>query len=183
MVNILVWIAIAAMIGYFLWSTIGLVTLGLTVGMNNRGVASEAFSTLLSEAEKTMMIYDDGNQMKGSIYNDAGLIEATRTRLEENDALELWCAFNSEDETSFVTNFNNHPRVHIKGGMEPHSSIHFKIIDNGRKGYVSEHPFGSPERRYRMYDCSRTTNRIRKAALGHHVQRMQSIFDVEHEGA
>ena len=64
----------------------------------------------------------------------------------------------------------------MKRGVQSRRDIHFKIIDDGRKGYVSSHPIGAAERRYRLYDCSRVPAAIRDAALGHHVRAMKARF-------
>ena len=49
------------------------------------------------------------------------------------------------------------PRVHIKL-VHPRREVHFKIIDDAAKGYVSAHPQGATDRQYRSYDCTRTSS-------------------------
>ena len=57
--------------------------------------------------------------------------------------------------------------------------VHFKIIDDGRKGYVSAHPPESFERRYRSYDCSKVAPHVRQAALGRHMDSIAGLFQEE----
>lgn len=125
-----------------------------------------------------MWIRDDGNDFPESIYNTADVIEAVRRRLTGNEDLHVYCLFSSNDETSFTRAFAGHQRVHLKQG-QPRRDVHFKIIDDGRKGYVSAHPPGSSERRYRSYDCSKVAPHIRQAALGRHRDSIAGLFQEE----
>ena len=162
---------------YYVWMTFGLLLLRLEVDMNDSRVAAEAFIDLLQDAEHTMLICDDGNDMPNSIYNADDVVEATRTALAANPELQLQCLFSSDDETRFSKAFANDPRVIIER-QRPRRDVHFKIIDGGRKGVVSAHAFGSGMRRYRKYDCSRRLipTHIREAALGRHVRSIQGLF-------
>ena len=74
--------------------------------------------------------------------------------------LTSYCLFSSNDETGFTEAFADQ-RVYLKRGVQPRRDVHFKIID-GRKGYVSAHPPGAFERRYRSYDCSKVAPHIRR---------------------
>lgn len=155
---------------YYVWMTFGLLLLRLEVDMNDSRVAAEAFIDLLRDARRTMLICDDGNDMPDSIYNADDVIEATRAALATNADLQLQCLFSSDDETRFSKAFAREPRVLIKR-QGPRRDVHFRIIDGGRKGYVSAHG-------YRKYDCSRRLipGHIREAALGRHVRSIQGSF-------
>ena len=174
--SVLAWIAAAVPLLYYVQQTWGLLRLDLKVGTNDPKFASDTFIELLNAGRRTMLICDDGNDMEGSIYNSQVVVDAVGNRLEDNRELRLLCLFNSEEETLFTRRFAGHPQVAMKRGMQPRREIHFKIIDGGEKGYVSSHRLGANERRYRLYNCSRTPKRIRDAALGRHVQDMQALF-------
>ena len=181
---VVVWLAALLPLLYYVWRTWGLLRLRLQVGMNDTKFATDTFIELLRDARHTMMICDDGNDMPGSIYNTPAVIDAVTARLKANPSLRLLCLFSSADDTMFTKTFDGHAQVHMKRGVQPRRDIHFKIIDHGRRGYVSAHPLGSTERRYRLYDCSRTPDDIREAALGRHLHDMQSLFpQVEAAGA
>ena len=174
-----VWLAITATVIpllYYVYRTAGLLRLGLQAGMNDSRFAAETFVELLKDAERTMLICDDGNSMTDSIYDREDVATQALDCLKANPRLRIACLFFSNDDTVFTRRLDGHPRVVMKRGVQPRRDIHFKIIDDGRKGYVSSHPIGAAERRYRLYDCSRVPAAIRDAALGHHVRAMKARF-------
>lgn len=176
------WLAVLAALAapaFFAWRTWSLLRLKLKIGMNDDVFARRAFIALLNDAERAMWICDDGNDFPESIYNTADVIEAVRRRLTGNEDLHLYCLFSSNDETGFTNAFADHQRVHLKRGVQPRRDVHFKIIDEGRKGYVSAHPPESFERRYRSYDCSKVAPHIRQAALGRHMDSVADFFQEE----
>ena len=176
------WLAVLAALAapaFFAWRTWSLLRLQLEIGRNDDHFARRAFVALLNEAEHAMWICDDGNDFPESIYNTAAVIEAIGQRLTRNEALHVYCLFSSNDETSFTRAFAGHQRVHLKQGVQPRRDVHFKIIDDGRKGYVSAHPPESFERRYRSYDCSKVAAHIRQAALGRHLDSIAGLFQEE----
>ena len=177
--SVLVWLLALSAPVIFVWKTWGLLRLDLKVGMNDSTFARDTFIDLLNEAERGIWVCDDGNDFPESIYNDPKVIAAIRRRLELNQALHLYCLFSSTDDTKFVNEFIENPRVHMKRGVLPRRDVHFKIIDDARKGYVSAHPLGCLERRYRSYDCSNVPPHIRTAALGRHLDTMTGFFRVE----
>ena len=175
----IVWLAALSAPAFFAWQTWGLLRLNLKVGMNDDRFAQRAFIALLNEAERAMWICDDGNDFPESIYNAETIVDAMRHRLDSNKELHLYCLFSSNDKTGFTEAFANHPRVHMKRGVQPRRDVHFKIIDDGKKGYVSAHPLDSFERRYRSYDCSNVAPHIRQAALGRHLETIADLFQAE----
>ena len=68
------------------------------------------------------MICDDGNNMNGSIYNSARIIDAVDTRLQTNAELRLLCLFCSDDDTKFTERFSGHPQVDMRRGPPPAAS-------------------------------------------------------------
>lgn len=177
--SMVLWVVALSAPAIFVWRTWGLLRLNLKVGTNDDGLARRIFIELLNEAENAMWICDDGNDFPESIYNATEIIQAIRARLVSNEGLHLYCLFSSNDKTSFTEAFANHPRVHMQRGIQPRRDVHFKIIDGGRKGYVSAHPLGSSERRYRSYDCSKVSPHIRREALGRHLEGVETFFQQE----
>ena len=176
--TVLLWILALTAPAFYAWRTWGLLSLNLKVGMNDDAIAKDTFIALLNDAESAMWICDDGNDFPESIYNMPEIVTAIEDRLRRNDGLRLFCLFSSEQKTLFVRTLEGNPRVHIRL-VRPRRDIHFKIIDDGVKGYVSAHPQGSFERRYRSYDCTRAPKHIRQAALGRHLDSMKGIFPEE----
>ena len=136
----LVWLGALSVPAFVAWRTWGLLRLNLKVGMNNDRFAQSTFIELLDEADRKMWICDDGNAFPESIYNAEAVVEAVWHRLEENRELHLYCLFSSNDNTRFTKAFDGHPQVHMDRGVQPRRDVHFKIIDDARKGYVSAHP-------------------------------------------
>lgn len=177
--SVVLWLAMLSAPIFFVWRTWGLLRLDLKVGMNDDLSVQRTFIALLNEAEREMWICDDGNDFPESLYNTADLVEAIDRRLTRNERLHVYCLFSSNDKTKFTEALANHPRVHMKRGVQPRRDVHFKIVDDGKKGYVSAHPPGSFERRYRSYDCSRVPSHIRQAALGRHLDSIVDHFQGE----
>ena len=173
------WLAMLSAPIFFVWRTWGLLRLNLKVGMNDDLSAQRTFIALLNEAEHALWICDDGNDFRESIYNATDVVEAIRGRLTRNEQLHVYCLFSSNDKTKFTETFADHPRVHMRRGVQPRRDVHFKIVDDGKKGYVSAHPPGSLERRYRSYDCSKVPSHIRQAALGRHLDGIVGHFQGE----
>ena len=176
--TVLPWILALTAPAFYAWRTWGLLGLNLKVGMNDDVVAKEMFVKLLNNARREMWICDDGDNFSGSIYNMPEIVKAIEDRLQSNQQLRLFCLFSSEDQTRFTQDLEGNPRVHVKRA-QPRRDVHFKIIDDGTKGYVSAHPRGSFERRYRSYDCTRAPKHIRQAALGRHLDGMKGMFSKE----
>lgn len=169
-------IATAVPLLYYVYRTAGLLKLGLQVGRNDNSLAAETFVRLLKDAERTVLICDDGNSMADSIYEQEDIANQVLDCLKASPRLRIMCLFFSNDETVFTRTLDGHAQVIMKRGVQPRRDIHFKIIDDGRKGYVSSHPVGAAERRYRFYDCSRVPASIRDAALGRHIRAMKAEF-------
>ena len=175
---VLLWILALTAPAFYVWRTWGLLGLNLEAGTNDDAIAKDKFIALLKDAESAMWICDDGHDFPESVYNMPEIVEAIEDRLQSNQQLQLFCLFSSEDQTRFTRAFEGNPRVRIRR-VRPRRDIHFKIIDDAVKGYVSAHPQGSFERRYRSYDCTRAPKHIRQAALGRHLDSMKGIFPEE----
>lgn len=164
-----------AAIGYYVWKTWGILLVKLDIGTNGNRFAAQVFLRLLADAQSSMLICDDGNDMPESIYANREVCDEVESHLERNSEIRIYCLFHSNDRTRFVEKFSNHPQVAIRNA-NVRRDIHFKIIDGGAKAYVSSHPSGGVERRYKLYDCSKAPQRIRDVALGHHIRDMKAEF-------
>ncbi len=127
-----------------------------TNAINDDPAATEYFIDLLDEAQKKMTIYDDGNDMEESIYNNPKVIAAVQRKLGQNADFKIQCFFNFDHDLLFKQTFGNHPQVDIRTGdnVAP-KDVHYKIIDDGRKAYLSRHKLGANERSIRWIDCTR----------------------------
>ena len=121
-------------------------------------VAEQGFIDLLNDAEERLDIYDDGNDMKMSIYQSNRVIKKVKKKLDLDTNFSIRCLFNSDDPTEFRLAFGEgrHKQVTIITRQKPHPKIgHYKIIDGGKKAYLSWHSYGDENRKVRIYDFSR----------------------------
>lgn len=82
--------------------------------INTDAAAIKHFQNLLDDAEEKMAVYDDGNDMEGSLYQDEGVIEAVRRKLDEKEesGFRMQCFFNFDDpELPFRKAFEGDDRV------------------------------------------------------------------------
>lgn len=173
LVNIVGIVAVALVCAYYFYRLSSLFGLRLRAGTNDNTLAAEMFITLVGEAENEMLVCDDGNSMAGSVYENPDVVDAVRGKLERSGQFRMRCLFSSNDRTKFRAAFDDAERVEIKSGAS-RRDIHYKIIDRGRKGYLSRHPQGGVERSYRFYDGVPTV--IRKAVFGRYVADMDREF-------
>lgn len=128
---------------------------------NSDQAAVEQFIALLGEAERSMVVHDDGNKMDGSIYESEAVIDAVRQKIAKDGRFRLSCHFNFGG-TRFTKEFERCPavRITIGQGDRPDDDVHYKIIDCGRKAHLSSHKLNSKERRYKMVDCGKVPRRL-----------------------
>lgn len=124
---------------------------------NDDDVAIDEASNILEDAEESIEIYDNGNQIENSLYNDPGFINSVREKLESRGTFRVRCFFNFDEGLDFTKAFATNPQVQIfvrKEGSQP-DEVHYKIIDGGKKAYLSVHKGSDDRRIYKEYDCSR----------------------------
>ena len=125
---------------------------------NDDHLAVDSFTTLLGQADANMTVYDDGNQMDGSLYMDEEVVEAVKKKLHNVPAFRMFCYFNyNEPDTLFRQAFDNHDQVEIRTRPDGHDrpdDTHYKIIDDGRMAYLSQHSHGATDRKFQMVDCT-----------------------------
>ena len=126
-------------------------------GWNSDKTAEDNFLALLQDATESMVVYDDGNKMAGSIYENQQVIDAVHKKLSENPKFRLSCYFNFDHAVLFRQEFAENPRIQIVTGHRdrPNDDVHYKIIDEGLKTHISRHEVDSQERQYRIIDCTR----------------------------
>ena len=170
-------IVLAAGIRHHL-ETRGLPDLITETGENDDNFACKVFSELLKDAQAEMMIYDDGGK-DSPIYDDENMVGEVKQRLQENVDLQLFCLFTYKEQTAFWNAFDEEPRVHMKK-RSARSDLHYKIIDGGRKGYLTVHRLNSSVRPFRRFDCSRVQpkdmNRVKKHTMGPYIDYMRTEF-------
>ena len=99
------------------------------VPINNYELVVRDFIALLEEARTSMILYDDGNDMVGSLYNDSRVIDAVRSKLRANPDFELRCLFNCNDDVEFRKQFADEPQVDIRTRSVMDSQRQSKIVD------------------------------------------------------
>ena len=64
-------------------------------------------------------------------------------KLDQNADFKIQCFFNFDHDLLFKQVFGNHPQVDIRTGDNVAANdVHYKIIDDGRKAYLSRHKLG-----------------------------------------
>ena len=163
---VIVSIVVLVYAGIRFYRTVELLKIKVTEDTNDHGKAVSVLRDLLAEADEKMIMYDDGNSMDESIYDDRSVVEAIQAKLQDNPGFRIDCMLNSVDDTLFRRTFQNEPRVEITQRKGERSSLHYKIIDDGRKAHVSCHALGEEERPFKIIDATVASARARKVALG-----------------
>ena len=155
------------------------------VPINNYELVVRDFIALLEEARTSMILYDDGNNMVGSLYNDSRVIDAVRSKLRANPDFELQCLFNCNDDVEFRKQFADEPQVDIRtrSVMDNDGRIHYKIIDGGLKAYLSRHNLGSRQRQSKIIDCSNVSKRHRSRVAKDVLSRYTEDFAIAFKAA
>ena len=141
------------------------------------------FIELLSEARTSMVVYDDGIDMDGSLYNDRRVIDAVRSKLQSNPEFQLQCLFNCNHDVKSRKELANEQRVDIRTRVESGNPgrIHYKMIDGGLKAYLSLHELGSRMRKCKLVDCTsvskRHRSRVAERLLGKHKADFAQAFN------
>ncbi len=128
---------------------------------NDDDIAVGRFTDLLEKACSNMMVYDDGNKMEGSVYMQREFVDAVKKKLRDVPDFTMRCYFNyDENDTLFREAFDGHDRVDIRTRPNEDArpnDTHYKIIDDGRMAYLSQHGDGSSEREFQVVDCTRVS--------------------------
>lgn len=151
--------------------------------INDDESAVRSFLCMLNEAQGSLIIFDDGDDIDGSLYNDRRVINAVQDKLRDNPEFELRCLFNCDEDLLFRKELESerHVSIRIRSSSVPTDGIHYKIIDGGAKAYLSRHTLGSREQRFRIVDCSRVPRRHRgrvaDIVLGRYKEDFEHAFE------
>ena len=175
MMNVLGWVAVASfaactvVIVWVLHRTFQYVYVKVSPArINDDNSVVSNFIELLDEARTSMIVYDDGNDMDGAVYNDCRVIEAVRRKLRSTPDFELRCLFNCNDDVKFRKEFTDEPQVDIRTriDVDRERKVHYQIIDGGIKAYLSRRELGSHLRRFKIVDCTNVSKRHRSRVAG-----------------
>ena len=153
------------------------------IQINDEDSVVSNFIELLDEARTSMILYDDGNDMDGSVYNDSRVIDAVHRKLRSNPDFGLQCLFNSDDDVKFRKEFAHEPQVDIRtrSDVGRERKTHYKIIDGGSKALLSRHEWGSRQRKYKIVDCTNLSKRHRRRVGGivlrKHIEDFTTAFN------
>ena len=166
---------------------------GVTVekDVNDGKKALAAVLNLVEDAQGSLEVFDDGNPVEDSIYDKDALVDAVRQKLETHPKFEVTCYFNADArERRFCEELFDHDRVTIYDSLElvPRNRSpeeHYKIIDGGRRGYVTEHGFDERRRESTSYNATGLPDReIRaKAKILYGNMRKKRAFQTEAQSA
>lgn len=150
--------------------------------INDDRAAVANFVGMLKEARESMIVYDDGDNTEGSLYNDPQVISAVYDKLQAEPSFVLQCLFNCDDDLLFRKELAGKPQITIRtrSSSAPAHEIHYKIIDDGAKAYLSRHRLGSSERRFKIVDCTDVSlghrERIVDVVLGRYKNHFERAF-------
>ena len=157
---VVVQIICAGGVGWVVYHVFDLALLTLTEtfrGINDNEEAIGWIREVVSQAEEKVEIFDDGDDFEESVYNDSGFIDMIHNKVNENKNLTVLCLFNEDSpRLKFRQEFKGNTRVDIRVLSEgsPPGHCHYKIIDDGKMAYLSEHEAGSRDRQYRVIDTA-----------------------------
>ena len=154
---------------------------------NDDSSAALSFKDLLAGAEESMIVYDDGNFMRGSIYNNPEIVELVRRKLADCPEFRLNCLFD-EDRPELLFRKELAGRyqnvdIRVLGLDRDRLSVHYKITDSGTRAYLSQHAPGSRNRLFRTVDCSGVPEGNRKRAAKEMLGDFLNHFDQEFSAA
>ena len=146
---------------------------------NDDTKAIESALNLLSKSQAEIEIYDDGNNDANSLYNSPQLVEMIRRKLNSNPEFKVTCFFNFADDTLFKKAFVDNNRVELyfrrESSQRPENDTHYKIVDT-HMAYVSKHPAGAHERRFKIIDTSAVPTRLRDKLTYHTFAKYRPAF-------
>lgn len=143
--------------------------------VNDDDAAAEMFVRVLNAAKESLVIHDDGDQTKGTVYEDERVIDAVRRQLQRHDALKIQCLFNDREDLALVRRmgeeFPGRFQARYRRGPRPAGHIHYKIADRGLIGHLSAH--GRRARSFKLFDCSAAKPRTRRIVFGKYLRQFE----------
>ena len=148
-------------------------------GKNDDTGALDSVLWLIEEARDSLEIFNDGNRMTESIYVQQRLVDALSEKLDTHPDFRVTCFFNDRArDLPFRRAFADHPQVEIFAGLDPErqsreKEVHYKIVDGGRIGYVTQHGYSESERKYQQWDCRHLPEKQMKAKAAFLYKKMR----------
>lgn len=155
-----------------------------SVATNDGRVTEDKFLELLDEARSSMIIYDDGDKVAGSIYMSPRILESVKGKLDSDPEFQMRCLFNfDEPELVFrkaLEGSSTQVEIRTYDPRQPRLATHYKIIDNGAKAYLSRHRPGEVRRHSRVVDCTEVpkahSSRVSNIVLGSYKNHFEEAF-------
>ena len=164
----------AAILWWWHWDR---VHIRMCSGVNDDNMATKMFIRVLSAAKTSLVIRDDGDKIKGTVYEHDHVIDAMRRQLRQHDALQIQCLFNDREDLALVRRmseeFPERFQARYRSGPRPAGDIHYKIADDGLIGHLSAHGHQAPERSFKLLDCSATKPRTRRIVFGKYLRQFK----------
>ena len=154
----------------------------VTPGRNDDKQAVETFVRVVGEAERSLIIHDDGNKTPGTIYDAPAAIQAMEDQMRKHEALVVKCLFNAHHELTLVDQLSRRypARFHVRyrrwPWRRPAFDVHYKIADDGAIGHLSHHDWDAENRVFEVRDCRRVNKTERKIQLGKYMGRFKRQF-------
>ena len=154
-------------------------------GQNDNDTVLKELLKMVEEAEESLIMYDDGDDQEGSIYNSQKFIDAVEKKLDKNKSFEVRCLFNVKEckKLEFYQRFykgdrplleyDNNVSIKYLAREKPKDDVHYKVIDWNRKAYLSIHGLGESERSYNIVDCTNCSTGYREHLLGKYNKHLQ----------
>ena len=149
---------------------------------NDNEDAIRHFRTVLDQAERELLIHDDGDKTDGSLYDDDETIEAVRERLRACSRLKIRCLlnFNAGVEMAGLSEeYDGRFEVRYLH-QRPDDDVHFKIADGGKMAYLSVHPKGVTERQGQVIEDLGAPKFVQKRRLGGLIEDFNTGFKRAH---
>ncbi len=133
---------------------IGVYFTPLKSGENDNTAAVGNFLEQIKNTKKNLQIFDDGNSMGESIYNNQKVIDALQDKIR-NKNISISIHFNCKDELLINKLAKKYENVEIKyNPKERKKEDHFRISDGGKYCYISSHGYDEEKRNYNIYQKS-----------------------------
>ena len=137
-------------------------------GTNADDSAKETFLSLVCSARGDVVVHDDGDGSRGSMYKDREVLARLEACLTAQPELRMRFLFNENAELPLAVLAKAYPgRVLIRyTHVRPEHDVHYKIVDGGRRACLSVHRRGDRARRWKSYDCTEAGEKTRNRLFG-----------------
>lgn len=123
--------------------------------MNTDEKAVEVYVRLISNAKKSVTIFDDGDNSSKSVYNSEDVISAIRAQIQKYPDLKIRCLFNNKnDEIKLAqladNEFKKNVKIWYSEKPREENETHYKIVDGGKIVHLSAHRYKEIERAFTL---------------------------------